>query len=138
MANNISTMKDSTMTDILVICKGWYNKLEYKDILDALSAYYHKNYGNESIVMDRPLATHLFLKPLALKAIEIKPTLARYILEPSFSMTENDESFTNVLYDRLLNLIQMIPHGTFNLSEYEEMFEKAKDCNYLDDTIGII
>ena len=42
------------------------------------------------------------------------------------------------MYDRLMGLIQMIEHGVFDLSEYEDMFEKAKACNYEDETIGII
>lgn len=131
-------MKDKTLTDILVICKGWYNKELYNNPLEAMNAYYHKYYGCEDIVMDKPFAEYLFLRPLTLEAIKIKPVLARYIFEPQFSVHSNKEPFAEVMYDRLMGLIQMIEHGMFDLSEYEDMFEKAKACNYEDETIGII
>ena len=118
-------MKDKTLTDILVICKGWYNKELYNNPLEAMNAYYHKYYGCEDIVMDKAFAEYLFLRPLALKAIEVKPTLARYIFEPQFSVLSKNEPFAEVMYDRLMGLIQMIEHGMFDLSEYEDMFEIA-------------
>ena len=131
-------MKDKTLTDILLICKGWYNHTLYHNTLEALNAYYHKYYGCEDITMDKALAVFLFLKPLALKAIEIKPTLARYIFEPQYSLISNKEIFSEVMYDRLLGLIQMIETGMFDLSEYTDMFAKAEECNYEDEMIGII
>ena len=131
-------MKDKTLTDILMICKGWYNKTLYDSPLEAFNAYYHKYYGCEDITVDKQFAICLFLKPLALKAIEVKPTLARYIFEPAFSVIRNKEQFSEVMYDRLMSLAQMIEKGMFDLSEYEEIFAKAKDCNYEDESIGII
>lgn len=132
-------MRDKTLTDVLLICKGWYNKQLYKNELEALNAYYHKYYGCEDITMDKAFAEYLFLRPIALKAIEVKPCLARYIFEPICSKNiENKQYFAEIMYDRLMGLIQMIEHGVFDLSEYEDMFEKAKACNYEDETIGII
>lgn len=131
-------MKDKTMTDILLICKGWYNKTLYNSTLEAFSAYYHKYYGCEDITVDKSFAEYLFLRPLALKAIEIKPTLARYIFEPTYSAIDNKEPFSEIMYDRLIGLIRMIEKGIFDLSEYEEMFTKAEKCNYEDESIGII
>ena len=131
-------MKDKTITDVLLICKGWYNKKLYHNILEALNAYYHKYYGHENIIVDKAFAIFLFLRPLALKAIEIKPILARYIFEPQYSFIGNEEKFSEVMYDRLLGLIQMIETGMFDLSEYKNMFVKAEECNYEDESIGII
>lgn len=132
-------MMDKTLTDVLLISKGWYNKQMYKNELEALNAYYHKYYGCEDITMDKAFAEYLFLRPIALKAIEVKPRLARYIFEPICNKNiENKQSFAEIMYDRLMGLIQMIEKGTFDLSEYEDMFEKAKACNYEDETIGII
>ena len=88
--------------------------------------------------MDKAFAEYLFLRPLALKAIEIKPTLARYIFEPSCSVIDKKEIFSEVMYDRLMSLAQMIEKGMFDLSEYEEIFAKAKECNYEDESLGII
>ena len=131
-------MKDKTLTDILLICKGWYNKTLYHNILEALNAYYHKYYGCEDIIMDKAFAIFLFLKPLALRAIEIKPSLARYIFEPQYSVIDNKEIFSEVMYDRLLGLIQIIETRMFDLSEYTDMFAKAEQYNYEDESIGII
>lgn len=131
-------MKDKTMTDILLICKGWYNKNLYHNPLEAFNAYYHKHYGCEDITMDKEFAEYLFLRPLVLKAIEIKPALAKYIFEPTYSIINNKEPFSDIMYDRLIGLIQMIERGMFDLSEYEEMFAKAEKCNYEYETIGII
>lgn len=131
-------MKDKTMTDILLICKGWYNKKLYNNTLEAFNAYYHKYYGCEDITMDKAFAEYLFLRPLALKAIEIKPVLARYIFDPIYSAIDNKKPFSETMYDRLIGLIQMIEKGMFDLSEYDDMFMKAKECNYEDETIGII
>ena len=131
-------MKDKTLTDVLLICKGWYNKKLYHNILEALNAYYHKYYGCEDIIMDKAFAIFLFLKPLALRAIEIKPSLARYIFEPQYSVIDNKGIFSEVMYDRLICLVQTIETGMFDLSEYKNMFAKAEECNYEDESIGII
>lgn len=132
-------MEDKTMTDVLMICKGWYNTKLYHDKLEALNAYYHKCCGCENVTMDKAFAVYLFLKPLALKAIEIKPSLARYIFEPVCSINSSEEPFSEVMYDRLIGLIQMIDYGVFDLSEYADMVRKAKGCDYDDDaSIGII
>ena len=127
-----------TMTDVLMMCKGWYNKELYHDILEAFNAYYHKYYGCEDIIMDKAFAEYLFLRPLALKAIEIKPTLARYIFDPIYSIIDNKSPFSEIMYDRLMGLIQMITKDMFDLSEYEDMIKKAKECNYEDNSSGII
>lgn len=132
-------MRDKILTDVLLICKGWYNKQLYKNELEELNAYYHKYYGCEDITMDKAFAEYLFLKPIAMKAMEIKPRLARYIFEPICCKTiEDKQSFSEIMYDRLMGLICMIETGMFDLFEYEEMFERAKTCNYEDETIGII
>lgn len=131
-------MKDKTLTDIMLICKDWYNKEKYHSVLEALNGYYHKYYGHENIIMDKAFAEYLFLRPLVLTAIEIKPTLARYIFEPIYSPLDNKEPFIDIMYNRLIGLIQMIDKDMFDLSDYQDMFDKAKKCNYEDDTIGII
>ena len=131
-------MKDKTLTDILLICKGWYNKQLYKNELEALNAYYHKYYGCEDITMDKGFAISLFLKPVVLKAIEIKPRLAIYIFESISNVFDEKTSYEEVMYKRLMRLILMIESGTFDLSEYTEMFEMERNCNCTDKTIGII
>lgn len=36
----------STAKDVILLCKGWYDKNKYETILDALKEYYRKNYTN--------------------------------------------------------------------------------------------
>ena len=88
--------------------------------------------------MDKAFAEYLFLRPLVLTAIEIKPTLARCIFEPIYSPLDNKEPFIDIMYNRLIGLIQMIDKDMFDLSDYQDMFDKAEKCNYEDDTIGVI
>lgn len=130
-------MKDKTLIDVLLICKGWYNKEQYSNVLVALNAYYHKFYGCEDIIIDKSFALHLFLKPLVLKAIEIDSSLTQYIFEESCSFHKN-KLFNEEMYDRCLKLIINIKHDTFDLSAYQDMFDKLTEKDYVDNTIGII
>ena len=132
-------MLEKQNVEIMLICKGWYNKNKYKDILEALNGYYHKYYGCEEIKMDKEFALHLFLKPLALESIKRDPKLATYIYE-SFYGFKKDGLFIDVLYGRTLDLIQMIKTGTFDISDYKNMLGERLDNDFeiCDPTIGVI
>lgn len=133
-------MTDNTLIDIMLICKGWYNKQLYKDKLSAMQAYYDKyyTYGESQVELTKDFALHLFLEPLVSEAIKRTPNLIYYI----FNRNRNDincKDFTTEMYDRCLTLIANIKKDTFEFDEkYLDMFEKAKKCNYEDETIGII
>ena len=133
-------MKDNTLIDIMLICKGWYNKQLYKDKLSAMQAYYDKyyTYGDSQVELTKDFALHLFLEPLVSEAIKRSPNLIYYI----FNRNRNDincKDFTTEMYDRCLTLIANIKKDTFEFDEkYLDMFEKAKKYNYEDETIGII
>ena len=133
-------MKDNTLIDIMLICKGWYNKQLYKDKLSAMQAYYDKyyTYGESQVEFTKDFALHLFLEPLVSEAIKRSPNLIYYI----FNRNRNDincKDFTTEIYNRCLTLIANIKKDTFEFDEkYLDMFEKAKKCNYEDETIGII
>ena len=118
--------ENKQLTDIYLICKGWYNKKLYDDELEAMNAYYHKHF-----------ALHFFLKPLALEIINRKPDKARFLFV-DVTLNENTELFPNVMYKRIIHMISQCTIGTFNLSEYQDMFTKAKACRYEDETLGII
>lgn len=131
-------MENKTLTDIYLICKGWYNKELYDDELEAMNAYYHKHYlGCDDITVDVSFALHLFLKPLTLEIIKRDPDKAKFLFM-DVTLNENTELFPNVMYKRIIHMISRCTIGTFNLSEYEEMFDAAKECNYEDETLGII
>lgn len=133
-------MKDNTLIDIMLICKGWYNKQLYKDKLSAMQAYYDKyyTYGESQVEFTKDFALHLFLEPLVSEAIKRSPNLIYYI----FNRNRNDincKDFTTEMYNRCLTLIANIKKDTFEFDEkYLDMFEKAKKCNCEDETIGII
>ena len=133
-------MTDNTLIDIMLICKGWYNKQLYKDKLSAMQAYYDKyyTYGESQVELTKDFALNLFLEPLVSKAIKKDPNLIYYI----FNRNRNDincKDFTTEMYNRCLTLIANIKKDTFEFDEkYLDMFEKAKKCNYEDETIGII
>ena len=133
-------MKDNTLIDIMLICKGWYNKQLYKDKLSAMQAYYDKYYayGESQVELTKDFALHLFLESLVSEAIKRTPNLIYYI----FNRNRNDincKDFTTEMYNRCLTLIANIKKDTFEFDEkYLDMFEKAKKCNYEDETIGII
>lgn len=133
-------MTDNTLIDIMLICKGWYNKQLYKDKLSAMQAYYDKyyTYGESQVELTKDFALRLFLEPLVSEAIKRTPNLIYYV----FNRNKNDincKDFTTEMYNRCLTLIANIKHDTFEFDEkYLDMFEKAKKCNYEDETIGII
>ena len=130
--------ENKRLTDIYLICKCWYNKKLYDDELEAMNAYYHKHYsGCDDIVMDIPFALHLFLKPLALEIINRDPDKARFLFIDVL-LNENNQLFADVMYRRIMYMISECTIGTFDLSEYEDMFEKARTCRYEDETLGII
>ena len=131
-------VENKQLTDIYLICKGWYNKKLYGDELEAMNAYYYKHYsGCDDIVMDIPFALHLFLKPLALEIINREPDKARFLFM-DVVLNENNQLFTDVMYRRIIHMISQCTIGTFDLSEYEDMFAKARACRYEDETLGII
>jgi len=37
----------TTAKDVILLCKGWYDKEKYPTILDALKQYYRKNYSDQ-------------------------------------------------------------------------------------------
>lgn len=103
-----------------------------------MNAYYHKHYsGCDDIVMDIPFALHLFLKPLTLEIINRDPDKVRFLFMDAL-LNENNQLFADVMYRRIMYMISQCTVGTFDLSEYEDMFAKARACRYEDETLGII
>ena len=87
--------------------------------------------------MDIPFALYLFLKPLTLEIINRDPDKARFLFMDVL-LNENNQLFADVMYRRIMYMISQCTVGTFDLSEYEDMFAKARACRYEDDTLGIV
>lgn len=133
-------MTDNTLIDIMLICKGWYNKELYKDKFSAMQAYYDKyyTYGESQVELTKDFVLHLFLQPLISEAIKKDPNLIYYIFNRNINDMDS-EDFATEMYNRCLILIANIKKDTFDFDKkYLDMFEKAKKCNYKDETIGII
>jgi hypothetical protein len=90
---------DNTERDILYICKGWFND-EYESTLDALNAYYHREYGNEDITMDYRFVLNLFLKPCLIK-YGTKNSI-RCLLEPTMLESSMDYNQTPMSKDYMM------------------------------------
>lgn len=53
----------NTMTDVILLCKGWYNKDKYPTLLDALKEYYRRNYSeNMEQYLNERFITEVILK----------------------------------------------------------------------------
>lgn len=133
-------MTDNVLIDIMLICKGWYNKELYTDKLSAMQAYYNKyyTYGESQVKLTKDFILHLFLEPLVSEAIKKDPNLIYYIFNRNIN-DMNCKDFTTEMYNRCLTLIANIKNGVFGFDKkYLDMFEKAKECDYEDETIGII
>lgn len=124
----------SLENDILLICKGWHSE-QYKNVLEAFNAYYHREYGCEDITVDKGFALELFLKPTIIEMSKYSPCIIHNLFNPVCAEIDKDYSrdFTNVIYDRCINAIcQMPTKGIVDLSGYEEMlsqrWEEPREC----------
>ena len=115
---------DETLTDIIMICHGWYDRNVYKNELEAMNAYYKKNYRAGDFAFTKDFALHLFLRPLVLQAIEEKPFLARYLFQP----VRNDEAnkpFSEVMYDRSVALVRNLRKDDWDASRYKGIIKRT-------------
>ena len=118
--------------DILLICKGWYSE-QYKDILDAFNAYYHREYGFNNITMDKGFSLTLFLEPTIIKMSEYSASIIRNLFSTTCreSDIEYSKDFTNIMYDRCVTALINIPcrgdKWTDYLSDYSEMLNQSRE-----------
>ena len=127
----------SLENDILLICKGWYSK-QYKKVLEAFDAYYHREYGCEDITMDRGFALELFLKPTIIEMSKYSSSIVYNLFSPTCmeSDIECSKDFTNIMFDRCVTALINIPcigdKWTDYLSDYSEMlnqsWEEQSEC----------
>ena len=121
-------MDNKTMTDIILICKGHYDKSKHETKLDALSSYYNSCYrrGNIQVsLLPIEFIFKVYIKPTVLEAIKRDSSLAMYLFQPtvleSYKWNSRKlKSATEVMYYRCITLIQMIKPSTFNLSLPDE------------------
>lgn len=56
----------TTAKDVILLCKGWYNKEKYPTVLDALKQYYRKNYCDD---MEDQLNERFILRVVLIEAM---------------------------------------------------------------------
>ena len=56
----------TTAKDVILLCKGWYNKEKYPTVLDALKQYYRKNYCDD---MEDQLNERFILRVLLIETM---------------------------------------------------------------------
>ena len=117
---------DKTLTDIIMICHGWYDRKVYKNELEAMNAYYKQYYHAGDIVLSKDFALHLFLRPLVIQAIEEKPFLARYLFQPVRN-GEANKPFSEVMYDRSVALVRNLRKDDWDASRYKGIIKNHQE-----------
>lgn len=132
-------------TDILLICKNWYNREKYKyDMYNAFKAYYEAYYNDSDVPFSKELCLQMFLKPTIVKFADIAPkTTINKLLCQSYAedvMLLDGEHLTyeDKMYERCIICLRDLIVKNVDLVDYQEMFEKAKETHYKDHTIGVI
>lgn len=119
--------------DIIMLCKGRYDKKKYPTLLDALNAYYHQEYGCSYIEMDYKFANFLFIKPTILYCLNYDNSysfLNNGLFEDTYEERNNHlTNFDEVLFFRMIKWICLLQvrdqdedgkwHWIIDLSEYE-------------------
>ena len=95
--------------DIMLLCKGWYNKERYKTTKDALIVYYHKHYGNEDINPTYGFINEVLLKNTIQELLcdRYKNSFVDYLFKPYVFGTFNKKGLTyeEELYYRITEFI---------------------------------
>jgi len=95
--------------DIMLVCKGWYDKEKYKTTKDALIAYYHKHYGCEDIIPDYGFLNEILLKTTINELLceRYKNSFVDYLFKPYVFGTFNRKGLTyeEELYYRITEFI---------------------------------
>lgn len=117
--------------DIMLLCKGWYDEEKYTTLKDALTAYYHKNYGNEDLTPDYGFINEVLLKPVMVyEFADINPyMLMNYIFSNDLliRMKDKEGSFDEGLYNRITTFLSnLTTKNNIDTSAYWKKDEDGK------------
>ena len=107
--NNMKT----TAKDVILICKGWYDKEKYPTVLEALKEYYRKNYCND---MEEHLNERFILRVILIEVMrEIASKYPDRLLgfvngyltygQMLFMPDENNNDYDHQLFYRIINFL---------------------------------
>lgn len=95
--------------DIMLLCKGWYDKEKYITLKDALIAYYHRDYGNTDITPDYGFVNTVLLKPAIeeLFTEKLKYLFLQHIFNDSYiyHMKQPSQTYEEELFRRLTGFL---------------------------------
>lgn len=123
-------MKYSEMTDILLICKGWYDKGKYRNLQDALEAYARRLYMTDNRITKQYIADNI-LAPVVQAVIGMRPDMFSYIIRDVTPAAVTD-GYYDTMYHRMTSLLINTPRGVFDLSPYDAMInDKETEPQYI-------
>ena len=104
----------TTAKDVILICKGWYDKEKYPTILDALKQYYSKNYSDDyDDFLNERFLLHVILLDTMRELSEKYPDrliafINGYLIQGEiiFGITdESNKDYDNQLFYRIVNFL---------------------------------
>lgn len=117
-------MKNQT-ADIILLCKGWYDKEKYPTIVDALKQYYHIHYSEDYEDIDERFLLHCLIKPTVQDIANKYPSILDSFLKVSLfgeGVFLPDDSNRDIDYNLFYRIVQNLTHtmilGKIDLSDY--------------------
>ena len=103
----------TTAKDVILLCKGWYDKEKYPTVLEALKEYYRKNYCND---MEEHLNERFILRVILIEVMrEIASKYHDRLLgfvngyliygQMLFMPDENNNDYDHQLFYRIINFL---------------------------------
>lgn len=136
----------TTGKDIILLCKGWYDKNRYSTILDALKEYYRKNYNTDMENYLNEKFLFFLLKETMWEIAKDYPDRLVYFVNRFLSPNElgllipneEDTSYIHQMFYRIvmfLNTLQMRGNGFVEIDTddyfYEDIDEEGHECRKL-------
>lgn len=103
----------TTAKDIILLCKGWYDKEKYPTILEALKQYYRKNYCDdmEEVLNERFILRVILIEVMREIASKYSDRLLGFINgyltygEILFMPDENNKDYDYQMFYRIVNFL---------------------------------
>lgn len=103
----------TTAKDIILLCKGWYDKEKYPTVLEALKQYYRKNYCDdmEEVLNERFILRVILIEVMREIASKYSDRLLGFINgyltygEMLFMPDENNKDYDYQLFYRIVHFL---------------------------------
>lgn len=103
----------TTAKDVILLCKGWYDREKYLTVLDALKQYYRKNYCNdmEDCLNEKFLLRVILIETMREIAVKYPDRLVGFINsyltygQIIFMPDEKNNDYDYQLFYRIVNFL---------------------------------